>query len=578
MLIELVGRRLRPWELNPRPFVILTQWFITEPQELLPAGSSGLPKSTTSQARFLHFLPHEEESGECYTSHPDPAVTGQAVTGSGPGPCVPLAWSLGAWLVLQSVSVAQLCDSVRPLSPKFRGIWFTSVKAVDAPVLRAEIAVLLAKDAIEPVPPADMRSGFYSPYFIVPKKSVGLRTILDLWVLSSALHKLPFKMRPSPRLVCSNWPEGRVLLFLRFAFDGQAYQYKVLPFGLSLSPRVFTKVMEATLVPLRERGVHILNYLDDWLILAQSHEQLCAHRDLVIRHLSQLGLRVNWEKSQVVPMQKISFLGMELDSVNQTARLTQEHAQSVLNCLKTLSGRTAVPLKLFQRLLGYMATAAVIVLFGLIHVRPHQQSPEVGMETRYSPGSDYIGLSHNLQPVERSLVPSGRSAPGAGIQAFCGVHGCLGHRLGSHVQRARSVRGIDGSQLCWYINCLELLAVCLALNHFRGQGHSGPYGQHGDRCVYQPASRFTLPSHVASRPPPPPLQSETSEVPSGVRSIWLSTSLECSIKRPTSCCPWTGRGDSGWPALGGSSHNRFSTSTVHKVGLCIPWQTTFCRL
>ncbi len=126
------------------------------------------------------------------------------------------------------------------------------------------------------------------------------------------------------------------------------------------------------MVPLRERGVRILNYLDDWLILAQSHEQLCTHRDLVLRQLSQLGLRVNWEKSKLVPTQWISFLGMELDSVNQTARLTQECAQSVLNCLKTLSGRTAVPLKLFQRLLGHMAAAAAIVPLGLLHMRPLQ--------------------------------------------------------------------------------------------------------------------------------------------------------------------------------------------------------------
>ncbi|XP_016330768.1 dihydroxyacetone phosphate acyltransferase-like [Sinocyclocheilus anshuiensis] len=68
--------------------------------------------------------------------------------------------------------------------------------------------------------------------------------------------------------------------FLRFAFEGRAYQYKVLPFGLSLSPRVFTKVMEATLVPLRQRGIRILNYLNDWLILAQFRAQLCEHRDV----------------------------------------------------------------------------------------------------------------------------------------------------------------------------------------------------------------------------------------------------------------------------------------------------------
>ncbi|XDV38535.1 hypothetical protein PO909_007910 [Leuciscus waleckii] len=44
----------------------------------------------------------------------------------------------------------------------------------NAPVMRAEVATLLAKGLIETVPPAEMKSGFYSPYFIVPKKSGGL--------------------------------------------------------------------------------------------------------------------------------------------------------------------------------------------------------------------------------------------------------------------------------------------------------------------------------------------------------------------------------------------------------------------
>ncbi len=120
---------------------------------------------------------------------------------------VPLARSLGAWLappglsrwLLRTIRLDYAIQFAR-CPPKFRGVHFTSVKAVDAPVLCAEIAVLLAKDAIEPVPPADMRSGFYSPYFIVPKKSGGLRPILDLRVLNRALHKLPFKMMTQKRI------------------------------------------------------------------------------------------------------------------------------------------------------------------------------------------------------------------------------------------------------------------------------------------------------------------------------------------------------------------------------------------
>ncbi len=247
-----------------------------------------------------------------------------------------------------------------------------------------------------------------------------------------------------------------------------------LPFGLSLSPRVFTKVVEAALVPLREQGVRILNYLDDWLILAQSRRQLSAHRDLVLKHLSLLGLRVNWEKSKLVPTQRISFLGMEFDSVNQTARLTQERAQSVLNCFMTLSGRTAVPLKLFQRLLGHMAAAAVTVPLGLLHMRPLQHwlygriprwawkcgtyrvQITPACRKTFRPWSDpsFLRAGVPLEQVSRHVVVfTDASTTGWGA-----------------TYNGHAVSGVwTGPQLHWHINCLELLAVRLALSRLRGR-------------------------------------------------------------------------------------------------------------
>ncbi len=49
-----------------------------------PASSRHTPGRHKPQSGFPVFLPHEDESGECYTAHPDPAVTGPR-----PGPCVP---------------------------------------------------------------------------------------------------------------------------------------------------------------------------------------------------------------------------------------------------------------------------------------------------------------------------------------------------------------------------------------------------------------------------------------------------------------------------------------------------------
>lgn len=71
--------------------------------------------------------------------------------------------------------------------PRFRGTRAMMV-GKDAPIMRVEVATLLAKGAIEPVPPAEMKSGFYSPYFVVPKKTDWLRPILDLCALNRALH------------------------------------------------------------------------------------------------------------------------------------------------------------------------------------------------------------------------------------------------------------------------------------------------------------------------------------------------------------------------------------------------------
>ncbi|XDV48241.1 hypothetical protein PO909_017690 [Leuciscus waleckii] len=82
---------------------------------------------------------------------------------------------LGAWLALPSPPSWLICSfrlgyaiQFARRSPAFRSIQFTPVLANGAFVLRVEIAVLLVKDVIEPVPPADMKTGFYSPYFIVP--------------------------------------------------------------------------------------------------------------------------------------------------------------------------------------------------------------------------------------------------------------------------------------------------------------------------------------------------------------------------------------------------------------------------
>lgn len=67
--------------------------------------------------------------------------------------------------------------------------------------------------------------------------------------------------------------------FLRFSFQGRAFEYNALPFGLSLLPRTFTKCMNAALIPLRQKGIRVLTYLDDWLVCAPSESLARIHTE-----------------------------------------------------------------------------------------------------------------------------------------------------------------------------------------------------------------------------------------------------------------------------------------------------------
>lgn len=213
--------------------------------------------------------------------------------------------------------------------------------------------------------------------------------------------------------------------------------------GLALRPvppRVFMKITEVALIPLREQGV---------CILAQSQDQLCEHRDLVLRHLSLLGLQVNWEESKISSMQRISFFGMRLNSFKQTARFTEEHVWSVLACLHMFKGRTVVPLKLFQMLLGHMVAAVALTPVCLLHMRPLQHWL-YGRYPRWARkgSTHWVKVTAKPHPVVRFCVPPGRGAPRAGLQAYCGLHRCLHYRL-VQTQEFGWALSCTGTSMAW---------------------------------------------------------------------------------------------------------------------------------
>ncbi len=118
-------------------------------------------------------------------------------------------------------------------------------------------------------------------------------------------------------------------------------------------------------------------------------------------------------------------------------------------------------------------------------------------------------------------------------RGFCGLWRCCLHLMLRHYCRffrLKALRDMHGGGL------KELrTAPDLTPRATKVMARTGPYRQHCDRRVHQTTRWSMLPSHVATRPPPPSLESEASEVAS--RHSHSGLAQPDSRRAATSCAP-----------------------------------------
>ncbi|XP_074506781.1 uncharacterized protein LOC141776850 [Sebastes fasciatus] len=355
--------------------------------------------------------------------------------------------------------------------------------------LSQELVTLIEKDAIEPVEWHTRLSGFYSVYFLIPKKDGGFRPILDLRGLNKFLKVRPFRMLRMTDVLQSiaqgAWfvsidlkdayfhvpiaPHHRQ--FLRFAFRGRAYQFKVMPFGLSLAPRIFTRCVTAALSPMQARGLTILPYLDDWLLISPTVEHAVRDTATLLGHVSQLGLTVNYTKSNLTPSQRVDYLGMTLDSESMRAFLSPKRVEAILQLIGCFQRGRVLKYGLFLRLLGMLTAASMVVPLGLLSLRPLQIWVNgLHLDPKWHRGRS-VRVSNSccrtLKPW-RSKVYLTTGVPLGVIPSRREVVETDASLLGwGAVWQRRTIKGRwSVQQRLEHINVLELRAIYLALRHF----------------------------------------------------------------------------------------------------------------
>lgn len=137
--------------------------------------------------------------------------------------------------------------------------------------------------------------------------------------------------------------------FLRFAYLGHPWQFRVLPFELSLSTRVFTRCVAVALAPL-------LPFLDNRLVGARIGFSLPTGPEG--KHRKELP-------------QSTIFIGVALNTLTMNACPSSQRVDSIFHLLYCRD--KSLPLVMFQRLLGKLMSISAVVPLGLLSLCPLQR-------------------------------------------------------------------------------------------------------------------------------------------------------------------------------------------------------------
>ena len=256
-----------------------------------------------------------------------------------------------------------------------------------AKILCDEIQKHLRNGVISLVEPNEDQ--YISRVFTVPKNSGGFRLIIDLKDLNQFINKVHFRMEDKSvikDILSPNDFMGSIDLkdafltvplhneskkWCTFEFSGKRYHYNCLPFGLTSSPRIFTKVLKPVIMHLRLKGIKVTFYLDDIFLCAASRVKLLEDINYTISLLCSLGFSINLEKSVLVPQTTLTHLGFSFNSIDMTLSLPRDKFLKIQNfALNLLSSSCSI--RDLASFLGLVVNSHEGFLFAPLHYRKIQ--------------------------------------------------------------------------------------------------------------------------------------------------------------------------------------------------------------
>ena len=219
------------------------------------------------------------------------------------------------------------------------------------------------------------------------------------------------------------------------------------------------------------RGVRLLRYLDDWLVLSSSEKKAKESIRELLSLCRTLGIVINEKKSDLVPSQSAKYLGMTIDTGAGKVFPSLARVEKFLAVAERFCSMQSPPAQLWQVILGHLASLERLVPHGRLRMRSLQWH----LKSQWSPESDPPSLPVALpEEARRDLswwmvrdhllvgVRFGTPAPDLHLYSVASSSGWGAHLLDQNVSGVWSAQ-----EKLLHINLLEMKALFLALQAFQ---------------------------------------------------------------------------------------------------------------
>ena len=137
-------------------------------------------------------------------------------------------------------------------------------------------------------------------------------------------------------------------------WKGEAHKYLVTPNNLSVAPYNIHRICSPLIAYLRKLYINCCLYVNDSILISPEYNKMVTDIKNTLEGFMSAGFTINQRKSVLVPVQQLTFLGFDIDTIRYTISVSSVKQVELKNLVeKLLKLKTAkIKIRLIAKHLG----------------------------------------------------------------------------------------------------------------------------------------------------------------------------------------------------------------------------------